>query len=611
MNRPAERRAARRCRRLAAAFALACVALHGVPAGAVTPPSMKASPHAIRMDGATVTEALASIAGAYGLRLQATGTLRGRLSGKQSANSGAALLDRLASEHAFTWFVHGGALYVSPAGDVVSERIQVGTSGLEAARATLTSMQLFEDRFGWAEVPDDGAVQVVGPPDYVRLVKQALRPMAEAAARDADQRRERQRESGQPVDVMVFRLVHANADDRTVSIRGRPVVMPGMATILRNALGTGGAGRGGAGLPGSLTLRPEQFEEAVDDAREFDRQVAARASRGSASALPLPVRDADPLRSAPPRRVRIEADPRINAVLVVDVPSRRTYYERLIASLDVPQRLVEIEALIVDIDRNLLGELGVEWTVSLPRFGATTVPRATTSAAASTTFVIPDVNRFFARLRALDTNGDAAILAKPSVLTLENQPAVLDLSASQFIRLVGERAVDVREVTAGTLLKVVPRIHPAEASTSVQLMVDIEDGTIDPAVRGDVPSVRRNTINTQAVIELGQSLVVGGYRASQQRRDVAKVPVLGDIPLVGGLFRSRQTVDRNMERLFILTPRVVGAETRFDAAARTPLQPQVEAVSRRLQPSVRLEDLFGDPGNRGTDAPSTDGAVGR
>jgi type III secretion protein C len=579
--------------RVALVFVLGACGLTASPSVAITPPSMRGVPHAIKMDGATVAEALEVIARVYGLRLSGAGAVRGRLSGKHSGASAAALLDRLGAEHSFTWFVHGGALFVSPSAEIGSAQINVGPSGVEAARSLLVSVQLFEERFGWTELTREGAVQVAGPPAYVRLVKQVLRPMEEAASREAQTRSERQRESNQPGEVMVFRLTHANADDRTVATRGQSVVMPGMARILHNVLNVGVDSRSGRPTAevGAMTMRPEQFEDAVDDAREFERVMTRRAGKGASASLTA-APDAYRAGETPVRRaVRIAADARINAVLIVDAPSRRPYYERLIASLDVPQQLVEIEALIVDIDRNLLSELGVEWTVSLPRFGASTVAGG---AAASTTFVISNVSQFFARLRALDTTGDAAILAKPSVLTLENQAAVLDLSSSEFIRLVGERAVDVKEVTAGMLLRVIPRIHPGPTATSVQLMVDIEDGAIDSSGRRDAPIVRRSTISTQAVIELGQSLVVGGYRASQQRRDVAKVPVLGDIPLLGNLFRNSQSVDRNMERLFILTPRLVGPEIRFAAGERTPLQPQADAVSRKLGNSVSMENLFGD-----------------
>lgn len=565
--------------RAATARVVACTVLAGLaiaPCEAVTPASMRAAPHAVKFEGMPVPDALASIARSFGLRFKSTGPLGGTITGKHAAPNGAALLDRLAGLHGFTWFVHGGVLHASPTELQESARIVVGTVGIEHARSLVSGMQLLEERFGWVELPDEGVVHVSGPPDYVRLLRAALRPMSEGA--QASESRVRAQD-GRP-EVMIFRLRNANAEDRTVVVRGQKVVMPGLASVLRNAVN---------GRPGTAAVAPPpMFDAAAEEAREFDRAMQQGITQrpGGVPANRIGVRSI--LRS----RINIEADPRINAVLVADVPARRPYYERLIAELDVAQRLVEIEALIVDIDRTLLRELGVEWTVSTQRAGGSGVLQAV-NGLPSTTFVIPDVDRFFARLRALDTTGQAAILGKPSVLTLDNQPAVIDLSSTEFIRLVGERAVDVREVTAGTMLRVVPRVLAGPQADSVQLLVDIEDGFLDSSGGRATPQVQRNTISTQALIDLGQSLVVGGYRGSQQRKEVNKVPLLGDLPLVGQAFRSTRAQDRNMERLFVITPRAIGAGTGEDGAPPQARRATVEQVQRALESPLPLEALFG------------------
>lgn len=546
-------------------------------ASAVTPASMRAAPHAIKVESASVSDVLQSLARGFGLRVKTSGVVSGTVVGKQSAANAAALLDRLGGQHGFTWFVHAGVLYVSPAGQVVSERIVVGGAGIEAARSLVSSMQLLEERFGWAELSEDGAIHVSGPPDYVALVRAALRSMSEAAQTAEGRERAAERRS----EVMVFRLRNANAEDRVVMFRGQSIVMPGLGTVLRNAVN----GRSGS-VAGSHT-RPV-IDAVLEESRAFDRS-ARQAPMMQPGAQPLGMTST---RLQSGRRVNIEADPRINAILVVDAPERRDYYERLIGDLDVPQRLVEIEALIVDIDRNLLKELGVEWTVSTARAGGTGALEVV-SGLPSTTFVIPNIERFFARLRALDTTGQAAILGKPSVLTLDNQAAVIDLSSTEYIRLVGERAVDVKEVTAGTMLRVVPRVLAADPVDSVQLLIDIEDGFIEAGGRRDSPQVQRNTISTQALIDVGQSLVVGGYRGSQQRQEVNKVPVLGDLPVVGQLFRSTRSQDRNMERLFIITPRGVGPGPQFDSPGRVARRATGEAAERRIDAPMALEALFG------------------
>ena len=520
-----------------------------------------------------------SFAAAFDLKLKPSNLASTRVSGTFKANTASAFLDQLSEQYRFAWFVHASTLYSSDASFMETVRFQVGPGGGDAARNLLSTHRLLELKFGWLELPDDAGVEVSGPPDYLRLVRAALKPLTDSAAKRADA--SVPTAVGQP-EIMVFRLRNANAEDRSVTFRGQVLSIPRLATILRTVLNSPRDTLSRAA--GASALPPEMIDSAVSQLRaaQLGAQVAAgRSVRPLGNGGPDA---AEGVRPAWQGMINIEADPRINAILVVHQASRRPYCERLIRELDIEQRLVEIEALIIDIDRQLLNELGVEWTAGGARAGFSGTLEAV-AGIASTTFVIPNVDIFFARLRALDTSGKAAILAKPSVLTLDDQAAVLDLSKTDYIRLVGERVVDLREVTAVTLLRMVPRVLEAGGASTVQLLIDIEDGTLEPGPRrGDTPIVQRSTISTQAVIDVGQSLVVGGYRSSQQRSETSKIPVLGDIPLVGGLFRSTRTQDRNMERLFILTPRLVGpgSAARFNASPASPMQGTARSAERRL-----------------------------
>jgi type III secretion protein C len=142
---------------------------------------------------------------------------------------------------------------------------------------------------------------------------------------------------------------------------------------------------------------------------------------------------------------------------------------------------------------------------------------------------------------------------------------VLDLSQSSYVSLVGERVADLADITAGTMLRVIPRIIREGADTRVRLEVDIEDGSLDSPTAGGSGkgangnvNVTRSTISTQAIIDSQQTLMIGGYRAERLSRDKQKVPLLGDLPLVGGLFRSETTSTSTRERLFLITPRLSG-----------------------------------------------------
>jgi hypothetical protein len=164
-----------------------------------------------------------------------------------------------------------------------------------------------------------------------------------------------------------------------------------------------------------------------------------------------------------------------------------------------------------------------------------------------------------------------------------------------------QRAVDLADVTAGTKLRVVPRIVREATGPRVRLEIDVEDGSLGDGARG--PNVVRSTISTQAIVDVQQTLMIGGYHAESVSRNQQKVPVLGDVPLVGGLFRSTTASETTRERLFLITPRLVGTtgttaseRSKVGAKARTIAEAQTEfaeppgqTTERAVTNTVRAE----------------------
>jgi type III secretion protein C len=515
---------------------------------AAVPDSWKHTAYAYDARQSTLNAALADFAREFGMGLDMP-TMDAVVDGRIRAASPQAFLDRLGQENHFQWFVYNETLYISPTSAQATARIEVSPEAVDDMQQALTDVGLLDPRFGWGVLPDEGLVLVRGPAKYVELIRDYSRKV------EPPEKAEKQ-------NILVLPLKYANAADRTIHYRDQQLNVAGVASILQELLqsrsrgeslngvnvlqGQGSTGTAG-GTPsvlggnfGGMGADMGALEQGLD---QVLGSSSSRKGRGE--------------RSSPRQNIRVSADVRNNAVLIYDLPKRRAMYEQVVKQLDVPRNVIEIDAVILDIDRNELAQLSSRWN-----FNAGSVSGGANllqSGSASTLF-IQDAGKFSADLRALEGNGSASIIGNPSILTLENQPAVIDFSRTEYLTALSERVANVQAITAGTSLQVIPRALSSGDKAQVQLIVDIEDGQIDVSqINDDQPAVRKGNVSTQAVIAEHGSLVIGGFHGLEANDRINKIPLLGDIPYIGKLlFQSRSRELNQRERLFVLTPRLIG-----------------------------------------------------
>lgn len=495
---------------------------------------------------------LRQFAGGFSLALELAPGVTGTVNGRFNAATPTEFMDRLGGVYGFNWFVYSGTLFVSPASAMVTRSISAMGSSITALRDALMELGVLDPRFGWGELDDQGIALVSGPPAYVKLVQKMVAALPLGAG-------------GQ--QVVVFRLKHASVNDRTVSYRTESVVTPGLATVLRNLILGSGSGANNETL--TAVAAPLRENPPVFAGPDGETSGAPAAPAGGGSTASEPRRRASGLRFREPT---VQADPRLNAIIVQDIPDRIPIYRQLIEQLDVPSTLIEIEAMIVDVNSDNVSELGVTWgahagnaTFGYSDFGLSPsngLPLDSAASLSPGTLGLSISNVLAARLHALETKGAANILSQPSILTADNMGALIDLSDTFYIQTTGERVATVTPVTVGTSLRVTPRyIEGSGDRRQVELTVDIEDGRIQDERRiGTLPTVRKSSISTLAIVNDGQTLLVGGYNSSQDSQQIDKVPGLGDIPLLGALFSSKSKTTQRRERLFLLRPRVVSIE---------------------------------------------------
>ena len=547
---------------------------------AAIPPEWKNTAYAYEAQHKPVREVLEDFAQTFGTQLQVEGLLEGNVNGKIRANTPQSLLDRLGVEHRFQWYMYNNTLYISTLDQQESARLEVSSETIADLKQALTDIGLLDSRFGWGELPEDGVVLVSGPKVYIEQIKRFS-----SQRRSADEKQ----------SVLSYPLKFASAADRQMEYRNEKITIPGVATMLRGLLEPRSTSTSSAQAQRSIT-QPAFITPVVPRLSNplLGQMLGSTATTGLNGSNDTGM-SITPRAPVSPARIRVEADLRNNAILIYDVPERQAMYRELITQLDVARKLVEIDAIILDIERTQLREFGVKWGFQNSRFSGTS-----NLISGNAQLTIENRGRFDAEIRALEAKGLATMVSNPSVLTLENQPAVIDFNRTQYLTS-GRQNATILPITVGTGFQVVPRVITSRGGHQIQLLVDIEDGNFEDA--NPTPGsfdVRRGKVSTQAIMAEKRSLVIGGFHVTESIDKHSKVPLLGDIPLLGkALFSSTERQNNRRERLFILTPRVIGDQadpSRYlPQADQAQLQAALTPLVRRYdphQPEIKRSDII-------------------
>lgn len=572
-----------------------CAAAALLPQAHAAPLPFDGSPYSYYANDTPVAKMLAEFCANFGIQLHIDPGISTRMSGRLGAASASEFLNTVTASAGLDWFHYAGTIHVTRVSERDTQVHAIARETIPGLRNALLDLKMLDERFGWAALADQGMVVVSGPPAYLELIAKTMRTVQAAP-------------NGQ--QMVVWKLKYANVEDRQITIRDKTTLVPGVKTLLQALGGARAHLSMGSMAPSEGTLRLEPLKPVTPIGGGAAGPATGSAQGGEASASGgANASSASGERSATGRpqalsnrEVSIEADVRLNAIVMKGPADLIAGYQALIAALDTPAGLVEIEAVTIDVNKSRLEELGIDWTANARNlrvgFGDATLPTAAgvlslgyRGAAATTTVVADQANALLARIRLLETTGDAYVAGKPSILTSDNLSALIDLSQTFYTKVTGERVANLTPVTVGVMLKVSPRIVTTDAGeTEIQLVIDIEDGSLVDRTGLDLPVVQRTTISTQATIREGQSLLIGGYDTETQQNSMEKVPVLGDIPKLGALFRTTRVDQQRRKRMFLITPRIVSIGSPAASLARPT---QIPAEATALQPLLRIDRSLG------------------
>ncbi|WP_241819069.1 type IV pilus secretin PilQ [Enterovibrio norvegicus] len=293
-------------------------------------------------------------------------------------------------------------------------------------------------------------------------------------------------------------------------------------------------------------------------------------------------------------RGSIAVDSRTNALVIRDLADNIDVVKSLIASLDIPVQQVEIEARIVTVDEGTLEEIGVRWGVANQNgnfnvggsiegnwqhsdridFGADNEPDAieiddflnvnlgaVSPNAASIAFQVANLGKDLLldlELSALQAESRAEIISSPRLLTTNKRAAYIEQGTElPYLEASSSGAAAVSFKKAVLSLSVTPQITPDNKLVlDLEVTQDKPAGTVK-AGTGEAMAINTQRIGTQVLVNDGETVVLGGIYQHEMMEGVDKIPLLGDIPGLGQLFRRNYETMGKRELLIFVTPRIM------------------------------------------------------
>ncbi|MGD8914822.1 MAG: type II secretion system secretin GspD [Candidatus Thiodiazotropha sp.] len=291
----------------------------------------------------------------------------------------------------------------------------------------------------------------------------------------------------------------------------------------------------------------------------------------------------------PTQGISIQADEASNALIITAPPDQFRALQAIIRKLDIRRAQVQVEAIIAEVSYDKAKQLGVQWIVDgtlgdqgplgVINLGSPSISDIATAAVNGTGISLgsgttlgfgrfdDDSVNFAALIQALESDSASNILSTPSLTTLDNQEAEIVIGQNvPFITgsysSTGSSSSSVnpfQTVTredVGLTLKVKPQINEGN---SIKLEIEQEISSIDASASTGTSDIvtKKRTIKTVVMVEDGHTIVLGGLIEENLQQTEEKVPILGDIPLLGALFRANKTTKVKQNLMVFLRPVVI------------------------------------------------------
>ncbi len=252
--------------------------------------------------------------------------------------------------------------------------------------------------------------------------------------------------------------------------------------------------------------------------------------------------------------VRVAIDQRTNTLIVFGTAAQHEQVQKILAALDIQIPQIMIETRVVDINTEVLKDLGLTWgsATGLAGFPITITSITAPGPIPATLTAMTSSGAFNFFLTALVQNDKARVLSAPRVAVIDGNKATINLGQEVPIpQRDANGNVTFTFKPVGVILEITPRLN---RDGNITTQINSEVSSIRGFTTTEVPFLNTRKASTTVTVKNGESIIIGGMISAEERETTIKVPLLGDIPIIGVLFRKTRTDRTEAEVIFVVTP---------------------------------------------------------
>lgn len=337
----------------------------------------------------------------------------------------------------------------------------------------------------------------------------------------------------------------------------------GNKTVIETSTSATSGGTTGGGASGLTINKVTTMRQGVDVAKLIAEGIGATFSSTKIASSSGGGGESTSTSSSSNSSGKVLYDDRTNTITVIAPEDKQKIAEELLQNLDKPLKQIEVQVMVIELDNQGIKELGINWPNNIQFSGTVTGTRTYGTSKSKSTVFTGTISNITASLYAQLDKSNGKILSDPRILALDGQDSYVFAGDKLYIPQVssatgGNVTYTTNEYDVGVLLKITPFIgENNEITIHVTPSVSAFNGNISQLQINQPFTTTIREADVTARVKDGQTLYIGGLISDEERKETISIPGLGNMPILGPMFRYDYNLKNRTEIIFLLTPHIV------------------------------------------------------